>query len=127
VGARGVRFAIEAEPALPAIAGDQELLHQALMNIVLNACQAMPGGGAVRIATERAAPGSVIVRVADEGVGIAPADLDRIFKLYYTTKPEGSGIGLAVAYRIVQLHDGAIGVSSEVGRGTTVSVQLPVR
>ena len=97
------------------------------MNIVLNACQAMPGGGAVRIATERAVPGSVIVRVADEGVGIAPADLDRIFKLYYTTKPDGSGIGLAVAYRIVQLHDGAIGVTSEVGRGTTVSVQLPVR
>ncbi|HKN46610.1 MAG TPA: ATP-binding protein [Candidatus Polarisedimenticolia bacterium] len=126
-GPAGVRFAIEAEPALPAIAGDQELLHQALMNIVLNACQAMPVGGAVRIATERAVPGSVIVRVADEGVGIAPADLDRIFKLYYTTKPEGSGIGLAVAYRIVQLHDGAIGVSSEVGRGTTVSVQLPVR
>ncbi len=126
-GPAGVRFWIEAEPALPVIAGDQELLHQALMNIVLNACQAMPGGGAVRISTERAVPGSVIVRVADEGVGIAPADLDRIFKLYYTTKPEGSGIGLAVAYRIVQLHDGAIGVSSEVGRGTTVSVQLPVR
>ena len=126
-GPAGVRFSIEADPALPAVPGDQELLHQALMNIVLNACQAMPGGGAVRISTERAVPGSVIVRVADEGVGIAPADLDRIFKLYYTTKPEGSGIGLAVAYRIVQLHDGAIGVSSEVGRGTTVSVQLPVR
>src|SRR5207244_9282126 len=96
-------------------------------NMVLNAGQAMPGGGVARMAPERAVPESVIVGVANEGVGIAPADLDRIFKLYYTTKPDGSGIGLAVAYRIVQLHDGAIGVTSEVGRGTTVSVQLPVR
>src|SRR5207302_11259361 len=94
---------------------------------VVSACQAMLGGRAVRIASGRGVPVSFIVRVAAEGVGIAPADLDRIFKLYYATKPDGSGIGLAVAYRIVQLHDGAIGVTSEVGRGTTVSVQLPVR
>ena len=126
-GPAGVRFSIEADPTLPLVAADQELLHQALMNIVLNACQAMPSGGDVQISTDRAVAASVTIRVADEGVGIPPADLDKIFKLYYTTKPDGSGIGLAVAYRIVQLHDGAIDVASEIGRGTTVSVRLPVR
>jgi PAS domain S-box-containing protein len=123
----GVGFSIDASPTLPLIAGDPELLHQALMNVVLNACQAMPGGGRVAIATRQPQPASVVVRLADEGVGIPSADLDRIFKLYYTTKPGGSGIGLAVAYRIIQLHDGTIDVVSEVGRGTTVSIRLPVR
>ncbi len=69
----------------------------------------------------------VRVTVADEGVGIPPEDLDKIFSLYYTTRPDGSGIGLSLVYRTVQLHDGAIDVSSEVGKGTTMTVRLPVR
>jgi len=67
------------------------------------------------------------VTVTDQGVGIAPEDIDKIFKLYYTSKPGGSGIGLSVVYRIVQLHDGVIEAKSQPGRGTAVIVRLPVR
>ncbi len=122
----GVRFALELDPALSPITADEELLHQAFLNLLLNACQAMPEGGAARIVTQREGQDAVKIVIADEGVGIPREDLDKIFALYYTTKPGGSGIGLSVVYRLVQLHDGSIDVSSEVGRGTTMSVRLPV-
>ena len=72
------------------------------------------------------ADGSVELRVADEGVGIPAQDLEKVFRLYYTTKAQGSGIGLSMVYRIVQLHDGRIDVESEVDRGTVMVVTLPV-
>ena len=122
----GIRFVFRPESPLPTITADEELLHQAFLNLLLNACQAMPKGGAIQIVTERETPEAVRVTFADEGGGISPEDLDKIFALYYTTKPDGSGIGLSLVYRIVQLHDGIIDVSSEVGRGTTMSVRLPV-
>ncbi|HSB82850.1 MAG TPA: ATP-binding protein [Candidatus Methylomirabilis sp.] len=122
----GVRFVFRPESPLPTITADEELLRQAFLNLLLNACQAMPKGGAIQIVTERETPEAVRVTIVDEGVGISPDDLDKIFALYYTTKPDGSGIGLSLVYRIVQLHDGIIDVSSEVGRGTTMSVRLPV-
>jgi PAS domain S-box-containing protein len=121
----GIRFVPDFDPALPLVTGDEELLRQAFLNIVQNASQAMPTGGAVVI---RAAPlddGTVQVCVSDEGVGIAGEDLEKIFNLYYTTRTDGNGIGLSVVYRIVQMHDGAIDVASELGRGTTVTVRLP--
>ncbi len=121
----GIRFTFELDAALPPVTADEELLHQAFLNLLLNACQAMPTGGIVHIVTERERQDTVKVIIADHGVGIPPEDLDRIFTLYYTTKPDGSGIGLSLTYRIVQLHDGSINVSSEVGRGTTMSVRLP--
>ena len=122
----GVRFALEIEAGLTPITADAELLRQAFMNLLLNACQAMPTGGTVRIVTRQDGTDAVKVVIADEGVGISRDDLDKIFALYYTTKPGGSGIGLSVVYRLIQLHDGSIDVSSEVGRGTTISVRLPV-
>lgn len=122
----GIRFAFRPESPLPTITADEELLHQAFLNLLLNACQAMPKGGAIQIVTERETPEAVRVTISDEGVGISPEDLEKIFALYYTTKQDGSGIGLSLVYRIVQLHDGSIDVSSEVGRGTTMSVRLPV-
>jgi PAS domain S-box-containing protein len=122
----GIRFVFRPEPSLPSVIADEELLHQAFLNLLLNACQAMPKGGAIRIVTERDTPEAARVTVTDEGVGIPEEELDKIFALYYTTKPGGSGIGLSLVYRIVQLHDGNIEVSSEVGRGTTMSVRLPV-
>lgn len=124
---QGIRFALKCDPTLPLISADEELLHQAFLNILLNACQAMSKGGTVTIATEWEKREFVKVSIADEGVGIPPEDLDKIFQLYYTTKPDGSGIGLSLVYRIIQMHDGTIDISSEVGRGTTVIVQLPVR
>ncbi|HUG35973.1 MAG TPA: ATP-binding protein, partial [Candidatus Limnocylindrales bacterium] len=123
----GVRFAFTLDPACPAISGDEELLRQAFLNVMLNACQAMPDGGTVTITTEWRRPDTVAVSVADEGEGIAVENRERIFSLYYTTKPEGNGIGLSIVYRIVQMHDGTIDVRSEVGRGTTMTMRFPLR
>jgi PAS domain S-box-containing protein len=123
----GVRFVLDLDAALPAVSADEELLRQAFINIVQNACQAMPEGGAVRIRTRPEGLDWVRVSVTDQGVGIAPEDLDKIFKLYYTSKPGGSGIGLSVVYRILQLHDGTVEAKSQPGRGTAMIVRLPVR
>jgi len=124
----GVRFALALDPACPRISGDEELLRQALINIVVNACQAMPSGGEVRIETRRLGREWVALAVTDQGVGIAAEDRERIFSLYYTTKPEGSGIGLSLVYRIVQMHDGVIDVETPEGQeGTRMTIRLPVR
>ncbi len=124
---QGIRLAYDLDPALPPVGADEELLRQAFLNILQNAGQAMPRGGAITIKTARDGRESARAEIIDEGEGIAPEDLERIFKLYYTTKPDGSGIGLSVVYRIVQVHDGMIDVQSKLGRGTTVAVRLPLR
>ena len=123
---QGIRFVLNAPPGLPTIDGDEELLRQALLNLVQNGCQAMPAGGMVTVGAR--VEGQVLcLEVADEGVGIAPEDVERMFALYYTTRPEGTGIGLSIVYRIVQMHDGTIDVRSEIGKGTTMTVKLPCR
>jgi len=124
---KGVRFSLQAEPSPLSITGDEELLDQVFLNILLNACQAMPHGGTITIAAAREKEDSVKVSIRDEGFGIRPSDRDKIFQLYYTTKPEGSGMGLPMAYRMVQLHDGTIEAESEEGKGTTMIIRLPVR
>ena len=124
---RRIRFVWSLDAGLPSIDADEELLRQAFLNILQNACQAMPDGGAVAVRTERDGRDMIRVSIADEGVGIAPEDVDKIFKLYYTTKPDGTGIGLSIVYRVIQLHDGSIEARSEPGRGTTMIVGLPVR
>jgi signal transduction histidine kinase len=125
-GPMGIRVETGLDQPLPTITADPELLRQAVLNILLNACQAMPSGGTVRVRAEQEDGEAVRITIADEGTGIPPEDLDRIFSLYYTTKPGGSGIGLALVYRIIQLHDGSIHVASELGRGTTFTIRLPV-
>ena len=100
------------------------MLRQALLNLALNARQAMPNGGTLRIsATPRAR--RVEISVEDTGIGIKPEHLGRIFDLYFTTREKGSGIGLSMVYRTVQLHDGEIEVQSTEGRGTTFRISLP--
>ncbi|MGH7372990.1 MAG: sensor histidine kinase [Candidatus Rokuibacteriota bacterium] len=123
----GVRFVLDLDAGLPAVSADEELLRQAFINILQNAVQAMSQGGAVRIRTRAEGLDWVRVVVTDQGVGIAAEDLDKIFKLYYTSKPGGSGIGLSVVYRILQLHDGTVEAKSQPGRGTALIVRLPVR
>jgi signal transduction histidine kinase len=123
--ASGVEIVLDLAPALPAVTADAELIAQACTNLVTNAVQAMPEGGTLTLTSRLAPRGAVAIRVADQGVGIAAADLDKIFRLYYTTKPNGSGIGLALVYRIVQMHDGRIEVESTIGKGTTMVVTLP--
>jgi signal transduction histidine kinase len=122
---RRVTLTLRLDHDVPAINGDAELLRQAFVNLLLNASQAMPDGGAVTLSTERSPQGAAIVRVADEGVGIAPEDLDKIFRLYYTTKPDGSGIGLSLVYRIVQMHGGGIKADSDLGKGTVMTLTFP--
>jgi signal transduction histidine kinase len=111
--------------AAPDVNGDPAMLRQAFLNLALNACQAMPSGGTLRIRCESARGRRVAVVFTDTGVGIAPADLQRIFDLYFTTKEKGSGIGLSMVYRTVQMHDGEIEVQSTPGAGTTFRLLLP--
>jgi len=121
----GVTVKHECPPDLPAVNADPAMLRQALLNLALNGCQAMPGGGTLRIACRAAARGRVEVDVEDTGVGIPPENLQKIFDLYFTTKERGSGIGLSMVYRIVQLHDGEVEVQSTPGSGTRFRLAFP--
>ena len=85
----------------------------------------MPHGGRLRMAASGTSPDHLDIAFEDSGEGIAPEHLARIFDLYFTTKEHGSGIGLSLVYRTVQLHDGEIQVESTVGRGTTFRLTLP--
>jgi len=120
------RIVLALAPDLPPVMGDAELLQQAVTNLVTNAIEAMREGGTVTLATRLLPQEAIEVRVSDEGVGIPPEDLDKIFRLYHTTKPNGSGIGLSLVYRILQMHDGRIDVESTGGRGTTMVLTLPL-
>jgi signal transduction histidine kinase len=124
--ARLAHVAIELDaPETPVILrGDADLLKQAVLNLVTNAIEAMRQGGSLRLATG-SANGSVSLEVADTGPGIPATHQDRVFQLYFTTKTTGSGIGLALTYRAVQLHNGTIAFDSEEGRGTTFRLQFP--
>jgi signal transduction histidine kinase len=111
--------------ACPDVNGDPAMLRQAFLNLALNACQAMPHGGTLQIRCEAARGRRVAVSFSDSGVGIKPEHLERIFDLYFTTKSKGSGIGLSMVYRTVQMHDGEIEVQSIPGAGTTFTLLLP--
>jgi signal transduction histidine kinase len=110
---------------LPELRADPALLRQALLNLALNGCQAMPNGGRLTMGAKTKKDHRIVLTVEDTGVGIPPDALDRIFDLYYTTKPEGSGLGLSIVYRIIQLHGGEVEVQSTEGRGTIFRVALP--
>ena len=101
------------------------MLRQAILNLAMNACQAMPNGGTLRLAGAPASGKRVELRIEDTGEGIAPENLGRIFDLYFTTKDHGTGIGLSMVYRIIQMHDGEVEVQSTPGRGTTFTLLLP--
>jgi signal transduction histidine kinase len=120
----GVTIKVDCPPELPPIHADPGMLRQALLNLALNACQAMSDGGALKIAARPASRRRVEIDVEDTGVGIAPEHLSRIFDLYFTTKEKGSGIGLSMVYRIVQLHDGEVEVQSTPGMGTRFRITL---
>jgi signal transduction histidine kinase len=121
---RGIAIVVEADGA-PDVNGDPAMLRQAILNLALNALQAMPNGGTLRLRAEAVRRRRAKITVSDTGVGIKPEHLQRIFDLYFTTKERGSGIGLSMVYRTVQMHDGEIEVQSTPGKGTTFTILLP--
>lgn len=123
---RQVTVTQDLDPSTPLIAAATDQLRQVFLNLVVNALEAMPDGGALRVRSETTAdPAGVRVTVADDGVGIPPENLPHIFKAFYSTKPGGTGIGLAITQDIVERHRGRIEVESQVGAGTEFSVWLP--
>jgi two-component system NtrC family sensor kinase len=103
-------------------------LNQVFMNLLVNAGQAIEGSGQITVATERLGDSAVRITVSDTGKGIAPAAFQRVFEPFFTTKPvgKGTGLGLSLAWSIVERHGGHIDVASEIDKGTTFTVTLPV-
>ncbi len=124
-GPRHVRIVFDPNGRSPRVRVDRDLIKQAIFNVVLNACQAMPKGGLLSI-KEQVEDSQVELSVSDEGPGIAPEHRERIFDLYFTTRERGTGIGLPLAFRAFQLHNGSIAFETEVGRGTTFRLRLPL-
>jgi two-component system sensor histidine kinase HydH len=118
-----VRLVREFARGLPRVEVDVSLLRQSLLNLLVNALQAMPGGGEIVVRTFEDGP-FVKVEVRDNGPGIAPENLERIFSLYFSTKPGGTGLGLAMVKKIVEEHGGAVEVRSEPGKGAAFTVCL---
>jgi signal transduction histidine kinase len=113
-------------PSNPVVANvDADLLKQAVINVIQNGAQAMPDGGKLRVALEEDKK-TAVLHIADEGTGIPAEIRDKIFDLYFTTKSDGSGIGLAMTYRILQLHHGSVELQSNVNRGTEFVFRIPL-
>lgn len=111
---------------LPQVRGDEEALRKVFMNIVRNSIDASPEGGEIVIAA-RATGHEVVVSISDTGSGIEPEDLKRIFDPYFSKKRGGTGLGMSIARRIIEGHEGSIALESEVGKGTTVTIRLRLR
>lgn len=124
--AKQVKVVEDLEPGLPLINGDRNQLQQVLINLSLNACEAMPDGGVLTLRTRRDG-GRIVLEVTDTGHGIKPEHAERIFEPFFTTKPvgKGTGLGLSVSYGIVMQHRGTMEFTSGEGAGTTFRIALP--
>lgn len=116
---------------LPKIIAHGDQLRQVFLNLMLNACDAMPDGGSLCITTQTCSAANQVpgisIHITDTGTGIAPEHLEHLFEPFYTTKPQGTGLGLAISAHIVTQHDGQIDVESILGAGTTFIIKLPIR
>jgi signal transduction histidine kinase len=124
--AKSVEIALHKDPTLPEVEHDSDQIHQVLLNLLLNSLQAIEQNGKITVNLESHGK-TAVVQVIDNGRGIAPDHLPNIFRPFYTTKGDGTGLGLSLARRIVEDHQGRIDVSSTLGKGTTFSVVLPVQ
>jgi two-component system sensor histidine kinase HydH len=111
--------------ALPRIHVDTTLFTQALLNLVINALDAMPQGGELTVEAHEGPAGNVHIAVRDTGKGIPREHLEQIFDPFFTTKPTGTGLGLATVENIVAEHSGSVSVESDVGRGSVFHIELP--
>ncbi len=121
----GVVLATQVPDRFPGVRMDRRLIHQAVLNLILNGCDAMGPGGQLTVKLAQDDDNAQII-VSDTGKGISPENRNKIFQLFFTTRPGGTGIGLANTFRFVQLHNGSIEFESEVGRGTTFTIELPL-
>jgi len=137
-GQRGIRVERLRQQGVRALPLDADKVQQSLLNLIMNAIQAMSNGGVLRVLSEwgASAPewaetkggdraGGLLIAVSDTGTGIPEADLERVFEPFFSTREEGTGLGLAVVKRIVEAHRGGVRVESRPGAGTTFSVWLP--
>ncbi|MBE9523838.1 MAG: cache domain-containing protein [Chloroflexi bacterium] len=124
-----INFQTELAPDLPEIQADPDQLQAVFINLLSNAAEAMPKGGEITIRTRGGPSGMVTIEVEDNGEGIAPNILSKIYTPFFTTKiiGKGTGLGLAITYGIIKMHRGQINVQSQVGEGTIFTIQLPVR
>jgi two-component system NtrC family sensor kinase len=124
----GIKLHDEIQGGIPFIRGKRQDLEQAFLNILVNSIQAMPQGGDIKVRAGLGPEGFVRVDLEDTGTGIKPEDVTHIFDPFYTTKPvgQGTGLGLSITYGIVRNHGGYVETKSEVNKGTTFSVYLPI-
>ena len=120
-----IQLVLDLSPVTPEVQFDSDKLKQAFMNVVLNAMEAMPQGGEVRVSTFTKTD-RICIKVMDTGVGIPEEDLERIFEPFFTRKTKGTGLGLANVKRILEEHGGDVEIESRLGTGTTVLIWLPV-
>ncbi|HET6181605.1 MAG TPA: ATP-binding protein [Candidatus Sulfotelmatobacter sp.] len=124
--AKSVEITLHKDPSLPEVEHDSDQIHQVLLNLLLNSLQAIDKNGKITVSLKQ--QGSMaVVEVADNGRGIAPDHLPNIFRPFYTTKGDGTGLGLSLARRIVEDHHGRIDVTSSIGKGTIFAVVLPLQ
>ncbi|MBI4052347.1 MAG: Cache 3/Cache 2 fusion domain-containing protein [Elusimicrobia bacterium] len=124
VKSQGIEVQTGLQPALPQLEVDRDQIKQVLLNILLNACQVMPGSGRLSVETRRD-DGHIAVSVSDSGAGIPPENLRNIFNPFFTTKEDGIGLGLPLSYAMVEQHGGTIRVDSRPGQGSTFTILLP--
>ena len=127
----GIQLSDTQPPNLPALLVDADKIRQVVLNLVRNAIQALPKGGRVHLALktgemESTGLPALIISVADDGEGIAPADQEQLFIPFYTTKPKGTGLGLPICQRIMRAHRGELSVESSTGAGATFILRLPL-
>lgn len=121
-----INITTEIDPDASLVTADSDRLNQVLLNLYLNAIQAMSNGGTLNVSTKKTAQqGIVDIEIKDSGIGISEDSLKRILDPYFTTKPEGTGLGLAMVNKILDEHGGSIHFASKVGKGTTVKISLP--
>ncbi len=119
----------ELDPRLPMIEADAAQLRQVFRNLMINAVEAMPEGGRLTVCTRPGPRGMITVEIQDTGVGIPPENLAKLFTPFFTTKPvgKGTGLGLAITYGIIKMHRGQVNAQSQIGKGTTFTVTLPIQ
>ena len=122
---QGIQIRVHIAPDLPPVECDSEQIIQVLLNVTLNAIQASPAGGEISISADRRV-NLILMRISDEGSGIAEMETDKIFDPFYTTKEGGTGLGLAISYQILAQHGGGIAVERNPDRGMTFTLTLPI-